>query len=287
MSRIWFNGALAEGPLALDRHDRGLLLGDGLFETLLIVNRTPLWANMHLARMEGSAHELGIAFNRQQIDAAITAVLEGIAETHHALRVTLTRGQAARGLAGAGSSPTLLVTADPFDPKLMLQPASLITSTIRRSTASPAARHKTLSYIDNIAAAREAASRAIDDALMLNTDGHVACSTIANIFLLKDAKLITPSRDQAILTGVTRQALLACAQHIGIGTEERTMAPAELLDADAVFLTNSLRLLRPVTALDGVRLPQADLTPLADALCEAARLQCGRDPRVDLTAAGD
>lgn len=287
MSKVWFNGVLTDGPLALDSRDRGLLLGDGLFETMLVINRTPLWANMHLARMEGSAHELGIAFDRQHIDAAIAAVLEGIAETHYALRVTLTRGQAARGLAGAGSSPTLLVTADPFDAKLLLQPASLITSTIRRSTSSPAARHKTLSYIDNIAAAREAASRAMDDALMLNTEGHVACSTIANIFLLKDGRLITPARDQAILTGVTRQALLACAHHLGIGTLERAVDPAELLAADAVFLTNSLRLLRPVTTLDGVGLPQADLPPLADALCEAARLQCGRDPRVDLTGRGD
>ena len=54
MSAHWFNGALsARAPSPLDPRDRGLHLGDGLFETILVVNRMPLWANMHLARMRG------------------------------------------------------------------------------------------------------------------------------------------------------------------------------------------------------------------------------------------
>ncbi len=165
-------------------------------------------------------------------------------------------------------------------PALLLKPATLITSTIRRSTAAPSTRLKTLSYIDNIAAAREAASRAIDDALMLNTDERVACSTIANIFLLKGRKLVTPSRGQGILTGVMRQAVLSSAHHLGFACEERPVKPAELFKADAVFLTNSLRFVRPVTLLDQQPLNTADLSRLIDQLCETARSQCGRDPRV-------
>lgn len=287
MSRVWFNGELVDGLLPLDPRDRGLLLGDGLFETMLVVNRTPLWANMHLARMEAAARELGLPFDRPAIDNAVAVVVDGLTEAHHVLRITLTRGAGARGLAGTGAKPSLLLTAEPFDPGLMLQPATLLISTIRRSPASPAARHKTLSYIDNIVAAREAHSRAMDDAVMLNTAGKVACTTIANIFLLKDKTLITPARDQAILIGVTRQALIACAHHAGLETQERAVVTAELREADAVFLTNSLRLVRPVTALDGDPLATADLSPLVDALCEAARLQCGRDPRVDLSRPQD
>lgn len=280
MSGIWFNGSIIDGPIALDPRDRGLTLGDGLFETMLVVNRTPLWANMHLARMEGAAHELGIPFMREKFDRGISAVLEGLDTRHHALRVTLTRGSGARGLAGIGASPSLLVTCEPFDPRLMFQPATLLTSTIRRSTASPSARMKTLSYIDNIAAAREAHARAQDDALMLNSDGKVASTTIANIFLLKGKKLVTPGRDQGILTGVIRQALLASAHHLGFVAEERSVKPDDLFKADAVFLTNSLRFVRPVKSLDQQLLPMADLSELVDALCDTARLQCGRDPRL-------
>lgn len=280
MSRVWFNGGLTEGPLALERSDRGLLLGDGLFETILVLNGKPLWGNMHFARLESAAQELGIPFDRDGLDDAVAEVLEGAPQSHQLLRVTLTRGSAARGLGADGETPSLLITLDPFDPALMFKPVSLVTATLRRNPQSVSARLKTLSYIDNIAAAREAVAKGAEDALLLNTKGLVACSTIANLFLLKGKKLVTPARDQGILTGVMRQALIHSAARQGITIEERAVKPAELLKARAVFLTNSLRFIRPVSSLDGVALGSADLSALAASLCEAARLQCGHDPRL-------
>ncbi|WP_373502564.1 aminotransferase class IV [Aestuariivirga sp.] len=280
MSRVWFNGALHIGALPLDPRERGLLLGDGIFETILVLNRTPLWANMHLARMEGAAKELGLGFDRDGLDDAIATILDGIDETHHVLRITLTRGAAVRGLGANGGVPTLILLLDRFDPDLMFQPVTLATSSFRRNPWSVTSRLKTVSYIDNIAAAREAASRGLEDALMLNTEGAVACSTIANVFLLKGGMLSTPAREHGILTGVMRQALIAAAGQLDITTEERAIQPQELISADAVFLTNSLRFIRPVKSLDLQPLAMADLGHLVNALCETARLQCGRDPRL-------
>ena len=280
MSRVWFNGALAGNTLEFDRGDRGLLLGDGLFETLLVLNRTPLWGNMHFARLEAAAGELGIGFDRDVLDDALAEVLEDAPQAHCVLRVTLTRGTSVRGLGANGGSPSLLLTLDPFDPAMMLKPVALATASVRRNGHAPSSRLKTLSYIDNIAAAREAVAHGVEDALMLNTEGQAACSTIANLFLLKGTTLVTPARDQGILTGVTRQALVHAAPHLNLTVEERAVAPSELLEADAVFLTNSLRFIRPVTALDKQPLKQADLSALVERLCEAARLQCGHDPRL-------
>jgi branched-chain amino acid aminotransferase len=277
---VWFNGALTDGPLALDRSDRGLLLGDGLFETILVLNQKPLWGNMHFARLESGAQELGIPFDRDGLDDAVAEVLDEAPRSHQVLRVTLTRGSGVRGLGADGARPSLLITLDPFDPALMFKPLSLATATIRRNPHSVASRLKTLSYIDNIAAAREAASLGAEDALLLNTKGHVACSTIANIFLLKGKKLVTPGRDQGILTGVMRQALIHSAAHLGLTVEERVVKPAELYKSHAVFLTNSLRFMRPVAAVDGVAIGAGDLEKLAASLCRAARLQCGHDPRL-------
>jgi branched-chain amino acid aminotransferase len=287
MSRTWFNGSLVDGPLELDRGDRGLLLGDGLFETILTVNRTPLWGNMHFARLESAAKELGIGFDRDVLDDALSVLLDDAPRSHQVLRVTLTRGSAVRGLGANGGAPSLLLTLDPFDPALMFKPVALSSSVIRRNPHAVSCRLKTLSYIDNIAAAREAASHGAEDALLLNVDGHVACTTIANIFLLMKGKLVTPARDQGILTGVMRQALIHSAARLGLSIEERPVKLAELKKADAVFLTNSLRFIRPVTALDRKPLAQGDLSPLVSTLCEAARLQCGHDPRmVDLEQPG-
>jgi branched-chain amino acid aminotransferase len=280
MSRTWFNGSLVEGPLELDRGDRGLLLGDGLFETILTVNRTPLWGNMHFARLESAAKELGIGFDRDVLDDALSELLDDAPRSHQVLRVTLTRGSGARGLGASGGTPSLLLTLDPFEPSLMFKPVALFSSVIRRNPHAVSSRLKTLSYIDNIAAAREAASHGAEDALLLNVEGHVACSTIANIFLLRNGALLTPARDQGILTGVMRQALIHAAAHLGLATEERAVTTAEISSADAVFLTNSLRFIRPVSALDQQPLAQGDLSRLGAALCEAARLQCGHDPRL-------
>ncbi len=286
MNRTWFNGSLVEGPLELDRGDRGLLLGDGLFETILVVNRTPLWGNMHFARLEASAKELGIGFDRDVLDDALEEVLDGAPKSHQVLRVTLTRGSAVRGLGANGGTPSLLLTLDPFEPSLMFKPVALSSTAIRRNPHAISCRLKTLSYIDNIAAAREAATHGMEDALLLNAEGHVACTTIANIFLLVNGSLVTPARDQGILTGVMRQALIHSAAHLGLATQERAVMPGEIKSADAVFLTNSLRFIRPVTALDQQPVAQGDLSTLTTALCEAARLQCGHDPRLIWTGTG-
>lgn len=287
MSSSWFNGKFVEGPLPVARGERGLLLGDGLFETILVLNRVPLWGNMHFLRLEAAAAELGLPFDRDALDDAVAGILAGAPSAHQVLRVTLTRGSSARGLAADGGSPSLLLTLDPFDPALMFKPVTLATSAIRRNPASVASRQKTLSYIDNVAAAREAAAKGAEDALMLNVKGRAACSSIANIFLLKGSTLITPAREEGILTGITRQALIHAGNRMGLTIEERGVRRAELRAADAVFLTNSLRFIRPVTALDGKPLRQGDLALFIQALCEAARLQCGHDPRmVDLAAGG-
>ena len=280
MSLVYHNGRIVAGAVAIDPYERGLLLGDGLFETMLVVRGEALWRNLHLARMEGGANELGIAFERQAADEAIDALLARAGSDHHVLRLTVTRGVGARGLAGPARSPMLLASLDRFAAGQMFQPARILTSAIRRSATSLACRLKTLSYIDNVAAAREAASRGADDGLMLTTTGQVSCATVANVFVLKGKKLATPSRDQAILTGVMRQILLSLAPRLGLAAEERAVTRAELHRADAVFLTNSLRFLRPVTGIDGQPLSSRGHGPIVDALCEAARLHCGHDPRL-------
>jgi len=107
-----------------------------------------------------------------------------------------------------------------------------------------------LHMIGAIAAAREVTNQA-DDALMLNTNGHVASTTIANIFLLMGETLVTPADDQGLLKGIARATLIASAKELGLHVQARIVKPEELHAADAVFLTNSLRLATHVSSIDG------------------------------------
>lgn len=249
MKRVWFNKALVEGRLSLSAFDRGLTLGDGVFETIAVTKNVALWRFEHLERMRAAAATLGIPFPENMIEDAVDALTHK-AKGHHVLRLTLTRGEGGRGLAGGVEKPTLIGTLQPFDQALRFQPSSVITSTIRRNL-SPATGIKSLSYIDNILAAREAHDKGMDDAVMLNAAGRVACTTIGNLFLEVEGGLLTPSLSEGVLPGIMRAAVIAVAKSKGIAVKEKRVAQKDLLAADGVFITNSLRFVRSVSKLDG------------------------------------
>jgi branched-chain amino acid aminotransferase len=278
LSVVWFNGQFADGTLPLDAHDRGFLLGDGVFETVAVINHKPLWLDEHLQRMSHGAAELGIPFNAQGLFSGLGEVLKRSQAQFEVLRITLSRGKTARGLAGDGTSPSFLITLDAFDAKNLFQPCRLKVSQVRRNEFAPSSRLKTLSYIDGIAAAREVVADA-DDALMLNTRGHVASSTVANIFMLRGNELVTPSLNQGILPGIMRHVFLDSAKSMGFAPVEKVVSLEDLFRADAVFLCNSLRFIRPVITLNGEPLGKRSIDGLGDGLSAMARKHCGIDPR--------
>jgi branched-chain amino acid aminotransferase len=252
MKRVWFNKELVAGKFALSAQDRGLTLGDGLFETLAVNKGIALWRFEHIERMRKAAVELGLPFPETDIENAIDALTDRTKD-HHVLRLTLTRGEGGRGLSGDIAKPTLVGSLQPFDASLRFQPVSLLTSKIRRNLHSPSSRLKTLSYVDQILAAREAIAGEADDALMLNTGGRVSCTTIGNIFLEFNGALVTPSLSEGVLPGIMRDAVIRLAKNAGISIREKQVKPADLAKADFMFVTNSLRFVRAVTKLDGKR----------------------------------
>jgi branched-chain amino acid aminotransferase len=246
MKRVWLNKELVEGKLAVSAHDRGLTLGDGIFETLAVNGNVPLWRFEHVERMRKAAAELGLPFPEDAVEDAIDALTDRC-KGHHVLRLTLTRGEGGRGLAGPVAKPTLIGSLVPFNESLRFQSVSLMTSSVRRNLHSPSSRLKTLSYIDNVLAAREAYDAGVDDALMLNSAGRVACSSIGNIFLLVDGGLVTPSLGEGILPGIMRDAVIRLAKQGGFKVSEKQIRPVDISGADAMFVTNSLRFVRSVT----------------------------------------
>lgn len=279
---IWLNGELLDGPVApFDLRDRGLLLGDGVFDTCLVLNGRVAFGAAHLARLLAHAAALGIDADAAVVHAAYAqaATLEG----PHALRVSVTRGPGPRGLPiPATSAPNVIAAAAPTS-GLVFKPVTLITSAIRQNETSPAARLKTMAYLDHVLAMDGAVKAGADDALMLNTAGNVACAAAANVFLIIGRELVTPRIEDGALEGVTRAFLLQAAPDAGLASVERALRPEELKMADAVFLSSSLRLVAPVAAIDGVSLSAGAndvLDALFGALCDEITVECGAEPRL-------
>lgn len=251
---VWVNGVLGG---RIDPADRGLLLGDGVFDTLVSFSRIPLAGDRHLARLIEHAEAIGIDLDPSRVREGWNAVIGAAAEDHLILRTTVTRGAAARGLwpkTGAPAGPTILVSGVAWTQDMIGRPIRLVTSTIARNAGSPGSRLKTIDYLDNILAAREAAAQGADDALLLNAAGKVACSTIANVFIFVAGQLITPPEADGVMAGIVRGLVLELARKEGVETAERSLAVGELMAADEVFLTNSVRLLSPVLSLNSQQL---------------------------------
>ena len=279
---VWINGSLAG---RIDPADRGLTLGDGVFDTLVSFRRMPFAAERHVARLVEHAAAIGISLDPARVRAGWRAVIGDVKSEHVILRTTVTRGVTARGLwpNSSAAEPTIVVASAAWRGDTMGRPVRLVTSTIVRNAGSPTSRLKTIGYLDNILAAREAADKGADDALLLNADRKVACSTIANLFALAGRRLLTPPSADGAMAGVVRGLIMEAAGAMGIEAAERSLQVMDLFSADEVFLTNSVRLVSPVQSLDGRPLGGRDadrVAALLAALAEKIRAEHGFDPRV-------
>lgn len=245
--------------------DRGLLLGDGLFETLLAIDGRPVRSAAHLDRMAAGCAVLGLPpLDRSRAERLIAEALAA-APPRAAVRLTLTAGSGGRGLERPAAPQVRMVATAAPAPRPQ-SPARLATATVRRNDASPAARLKTLSYLDNVLARREAQAAGADEALMLNTGGELACAAAANLFWISKDRLFTPDLACGVLAGTMRARVLAAAQDLGVEVQEARSGREVLASAQAVFLTNALIGVRPVGSLDGAALPSH---PLAERLASA------------------
>lgn len=257
MKATMLNGTLfrdeACDHVRLPASDRGFLLGDGVFETLPVLRGTPLWWPEHRTRLTQSAKRLGLPLDHALLDETVTqlAALSGDANT--ILRIAVSRGSGGRGLLPpAKAQPTLLATLAPLPDGLAFQDMTLATSSIRRNAHSLTASIKSNNYLDNIMAAQQAEQAGACDALMLNTDGRIACSTIGNLFALHGNHLTTPPVSDGVLPGILRQQILALAPQWGFEASEATLMPDDVKKTDGLIMTNSLRFIRRVTAWDDI-----------------------------------
>jgi branched-chain amino acid aminotransferase len=174
-----------------------------------------------------------------------------------AIRLTLSRGAGPRGLMPPDeAAPLLMIRAFPLNPAV--SPVRAILAPTPRNERSPVSGMKTLGCLDQILCLRAARRAGCDEAIMLNTQGAIACATTANIFIVKNGRVFTPGLSSGILPGITRARLIEALP----GVTERAVSVAELADADEAFLTNSLTGIRPLVEWDGRPIGQGSPGPI-------------------------
>jgi branched-chain amino acid aminotransferase len=236
--------------------DRGLLLGDGLFETMVVRNGQVFDLDAHLERLASGLGVLGFvqAVDLAKLRAGIACYVASEGAARAVLRVTVTRGAGPRGLVPPEAPrPTIFMTLSPM-PAERKPPLSLHIATVtRRNEHSPLSRVKALPYLDNVLALSEARAQGADDALLLNTRGTIACATVANVFVIREGRLETPPVSDGALPGTMRALVLCLAKGAGLAPLEVPLDASGLAGADHVFLTNSVS--RVVEAKDCNGLP--------------------------------
>jgi branched-chain amino acid aminotransferase len=245
---IWLNGELIPAKGSIDATDRGVTLGDGIFETIAFKDGAPLRLDRHLARLASGLNVLEFSAD---IDADVVrqaaAALVGSNDVREgALRLTVLRGSGARGvLPAAMDNPTVMFSLTPAS-LCDTTPLNVIIATCtRRNDHSPMSRIKSTNYGDAILARMEADRRGADDALILNTRGTLAEATAANVFCVIGGALVTPPLSDGALPGVMREIMMERTH-----APERSISMEDLLRADEVFVTSSLSI-RPVVSIDG------------------------------------
>lgn len=246
-ARVLVNGAVGAMVPAFDR---GLCYGDGLFETLRFIGvRAPLWER-HMARLREGCARLGMVVPDVECLARECAAAIASAESA-VVRITLTRGSGRRGYApDPQATPTRVVAAFPLpglDPDWYARGIRVRCCQLRLAWQPSLAGVKHLNRLEQVLARAEWSDPDILEGLLFDADDGVVGATAANVFVSLGGALATPPVDACGVAGVARAALLDALP----GIEVRRITRDELMQADEIFLTSSVRGVLPVRELDG------------------------------------
>ena len=247
----WVDGEIvAAGVAAVSPVDHAIIVGDGVFETLKVVDGVPFALTRHLGRLKRSSDGLGLP---EPDDGLVRkAVAETLAADREAgrLRITWSSGPGPLGSDRGGGPGTLLVASSP---------GTVWPETVRvhlcewtRNERGALTGLKTTSYAENVRALEAAHQREASEALLTNTQGRLCEGAGTNVFLVVDRQLVTPPLSSGCLAGITRELVLELTEVV-----EREIEPGEFAVASEAFLTSSTREVGAISAVDDTVLPEA------------------------------
>jgi branched-chain amino acid aminotransferase len=233
--------------------DRGFLYGDGIFETMHAYGATLFCMRPHLLRLADAAKHLrfepapDLVLLEHWLKEAIVR-----AEFPEAnVRLTYTRGCGPRGPSLKGRfSPTVVISVTRYErpaESRLLNGVSAVMSGFRRQEASATAKLKTLNYIEQILARREADEAGADEALLLNNAGLLCEGSASNISLVREGVLTYPDPERAgALPGIAQLTAIEAARNIGVPVLATVLSPWDAWRSEEAFLSGSMREITPL-----------------------------------------
>lgn len=253
---VFLNGQFVpEERATVSVFDRSFLYGDGLFETMSVVNGKPFrwWEHMERLRKGGDFLGIKIPFGCKTLEKFALELIARNQRPDSLLRLTVSRGVGPRGYSPKGAdNPMVVMTLHPAPAAAAAW--KLHTAAVRLPAGEQLAHFKTANKLAQVLARAEADAAGADEALLCNTEGFVVEGASSNLFWVEGETICTPPLASGILAGVTRAVTLELCQQLGLSHAERQITPDGLRAAAGVFLTLSSLGVVGASQLDGNKL---------------------------------
>lgn len=225
--------------------DRGLAYGDGLFETVAVVEGRPALWDLHAARLERGCEALGIpAPSGHDLDGDLRRLFPRGERDSGILKIIVTRGSGGRGYAVPEAvAPRRISRRLPvprLDPESWRRGIALHLCSTRLPDRPLLAGVKHLNRLEQVTARREWSDPRIAEGLMLRENGDPVEGTAGNLFARFGDRLVTPPASMLAVAGVMRERILALAPELGLRGEQAAIGWGQLAAADELFLSNAV-----------------------------------------------
>ncbi|MSR64334.1 MAG: branched-chain amino acid aminotransferase [Verrucomicrobiae bacterium] len=268
---------IPEEQAAVSIFDRGFLYGDGLFETVCIYNGKVFRLNRHLERLFGGLDTLRfkIPYGQSAMALSLTELIRHNNITNGFARIILTRGVSDFGLGTKSSRDPVVVmyaqSRERFSDERYARGFRVIIARERANAQSVMEVTKTISRVHHVLAKMEAEDKGVDDAILVNTNGHLAEGTASNLFLVKGGALLTAPIEAGLLPGITREIIQTLANSERVPIKEGHYTAQDFYSADEAFLSSTLMELMPVVEVDGKKVGKGEPGPVTRKLHAAYR----------------
>lgn len=253
MSIVYLNNQfLEESGAHISVLDRGFIFGDGVYELIPAYGGHPFRILEHLERLQNSLAAVRIQnpYNPSRWEELITTLIDRNEGLDQAVYLQVTRGVARRDHAIPDSiTPTIFMMSSP----LVAQSKENLTNGIAAITCEDTrwknCHIKATSLLANVLLRQQAVDAGTEEAILIR-DNEVTEGAASNVFIVKDSCIVTPPKGPLLLPGITRDLLLELAQANGLQHQENAISYVQLLDADEIWLTSSLKEVIAVTTLN-------------------------------------